>query len=139
MNCILCFNMQVSVNNYAFMSFGENLKKLRKRANLSQTELAKQLQINQYNISFWEIGRSEPNIEQIIKLSEILHVPTDYLLGKDVIIANNEEEFHTITKHFQQDIEDEMLNDLISLYSSIPNEKKKDLLQLVKSLTNLSK
>ena len=121
------------------MNFGENLKKCRKRANLSQAELAKLLDINQYNISFWEIGRSEPSIEQLVKLSNILNVPTDYLLGKDVIIANNEEEFHTITKHFQQDIEDEMLNDLISLYSSIPNEKKKDLLQLVKSLTNLSK
>ena len=121
------------------MSFGENLKKLRKRANFSQTELAKLLDINQYNISFWEIGRSEPNIEQLIKLSEILNVPTDYLLGKDIILTSNEEEFQTITNHFIQDIEDEMLNELISLYSSISNEKKKDLLQLVKSLTNLSK
>ena len=55
------------------MSFSENLKKLRKRANLSQSELANLLGINQYNISFWEIGRSEPNIEQIIKISEILY------------------------------------------------------------------
>ena len=119
------------------MSFGENLKKLRKRANLSQNELANLLGINQYNISFWEIGRSEPNIEQLIKLSEILNVPIDYLLGKDVILTSNEEEFKTVTNHFIQDIEDEMLNELISLYSSISNEKKKDLLQLVKSLTNL--
>ena len=97
------------------------------------------LDINQYNISFWDIGRSEPNIEQLIKLSERLNVPTDYLLGKDVILTSNEEEFKTVTNHFIQDIEDEMLNELISLYSSISNEKKKDLLQLVKSLTNLSK
>ena len=95
--------------------------------------------INQYNISFWEISRSEPNIEQIIKISEILKVPTDYLLGKDVILTSSMEEFQTVTNHFKQDIEDEMLNELISLYSSISNEKKKDLLQLVKSLTNLSK
>ncbi len=121
------------------MTFGENLKKIRKRANLSQTELAKLLEINQYNISFWEIGRSEPNIEQIIKLSDILNVPTDYLLGKDVILTSNDEEFKIVTNHFKQDIEDEMLNELITLYSSITNEKKKDLLQLVKSLTNLSK
>ena len=121
------------------MSFGENLKKLRKRANFSQTELAKLLDINQYNISFWEIGRSEPNIEQLIKLSEILNVPTDYLLGKDIILTSNDKEFKTVTKHFIQDIEDDMLQELINLYSSISNEKKKDLLQLVKSLTNLSK
>ena len=121
------------------MSFGENLKKLRKRVNLSQNELANLLGINQYNISFWEIGRSEPNIEQIIKLSEILNVPTDYLLGKDIILTTSQEEFQTVVNHFKQDIEDEMLNELINLYSSISNEKKKDLLQLVKSLTNLSK
>lgn len=121
------------------MNFGENLKKLRKRANLSQTELAKLLDVNQYNISFWEIGRSEPSIEQLVKLSEILKVPTDYLLGKDVILATSNEEFQTVTNHFKLDMEDEMLNELISLYSSITNEKKKDLLQLIKSLTNLSK
>ena len=56
-----------------------------------------------------------------------------------MILTSNEEEFQTVTNHFIQDIEDEMLNELISLYSSISNEKKKDLLQLVKSLTNLSK
>ena len=121
------------------MSFSENLKKLRKRANLSQNELASLLGVNQYNISFWEIGRSEPNIEQIIQISEILKIPTDYLLGKNVILTSSIEEFQTVTNHFKQDIEDEMLNELISLYSSISNEKKKDLLQLVKSLTNLSK
>ena len=121
------------------MNFGENLKKLRKRANLSQSDLAKQLNINQYNISYWEIGRSEPNIEQIIKLSEILNVPIDYLLGKNEILTSNDKDFQIVINHFKQDIEDEMLNELISLYTSISNEKKKDLLQLVKSLTNLSK
>ena len=119
-------------------AFKDNLKKLRKRANLSQQELAQLLNVNQYNISFWEIGRSEPNIEQLIKLSEILNVPTDYLLGKNIIPISNEQELQTITNHFKQDIEDEMLNELITLYSGISNKKKKDLLQLVKSITNLS-
>ena len=121
------------------MSFSENLKKLRKRANLSQSELANLLGVNQYNISFWEIGRSEPNIEQIIKLSEILNIPTDYLLGKNIVLTSSNEEFQTVVNHFKQYVEDEMLNELIILYSNISNEKKKDLLQLVKSLTNLSK
>ena len=121
------------------MAFKDSLKKLRVRNNLSQIELAEKLNVKQYVISSWEIGRSEPNIEQIIKLSEILKVPTDYLLGKNVILTSSKEEFQTVTNHFKQDSEDEMLNELISLYSSISNEKKKDLLQLVKSLTNLSK
>ena len=60
-------------------------------------------------------------------------------IGEFQVKAFQKGEFKTVTKHFIQDIEDDMLQELISLYSSISNEKKKDLLQLVKSLTNLSK
>ena len=65
------------------MTFGETLKRLRQRNNISQDELAKKLNVKQYVISSWEIGRSEPNIEQIKFLSTYFNVPTDYLLGKD--------------------------------------------------------
>ena len=51
------------------MTFGETLKRLRQRNNISQDELAKKLNVKQYVISSWEIGRSEPNIEQIKFLS----------------------------------------------------------------------
>ena len=51
------------------MTFGETLKRLRQRNNISQDELAKKLDVKQYVISSWEIGRSEPNIEQIKFLS----------------------------------------------------------------------
>ena len=40
-----------------------------KRKNISQDELAGELNVKQYVISSWEIGRSEPNIEQIKFLS----------------------------------------------------------------------
>ncbi len=33
-------------------------------------------------VHFWEKGRSEPSIEQILQLSSLLEVTTDYLLGK---------------------------------------------------------
>ena len=51
------------------MAFKDSLKKLRVRNNLSQTELAEKLNVKQYVISSWEIGRSEPSINQLISLS----------------------------------------------------------------------
>ena len=50
------------------MAFKDSLKKLRVRNNLSQTELAEKLNVKQYVISSWEIGRSEPSINQLIIL-----------------------------------------------------------------------
>ena len=65
------------------MSFGSQLTKLRKRKNMTQIDLANLMDVKQYVVSSWEIGRSEPNISQIIKLSDIFCVPTDYLLDKN--------------------------------------------------------
>ncbi len=33
-------------------------------------------------IFFWEKGRSEPSVQQILDLSALFEVTTDYLLGK---------------------------------------------------------
>ena len=48
------------------MAFKDALKKLRIRNNLNQVELADKLNVKQYVISSWEIGRSEPSIKQLI-------------------------------------------------------------------------
>ena len=121
------------------MNFIERVRSLMKEKNMSQKELAEKAGITEASMSKYLSGERTPRVDVIVNLANALETTTDYLLGKDVILTSNEEEFQTVTNHFIQDIEDEMLNELISLYSSISNEKKKDLLQLVKSLTNLSK
>ena len=85
------------------MTFGETLKRLRQRKKISQEELASALNVKQYVISSWEIGRSEPNIEQIIFLSSYFLVPTDYLLGKNTIMVDNEKDFQIVTNNFKKD------------------------------------
>ena len=89
------------------MAFKDSLKKLRVRNNLSQIELAEKLNVKQYVISSWEIGRSEPSINQIVELSNIFKIPTDYLLDKDVVIVSSEEEFTIITAEMAKDCIDE--------------------------------
>ena len=65
------------------MVFGENFRKLRLEAGLSQKEVAKKLGICQSNISDWENDVSRPEYEKLIQLSKIYCVSLYDLLGID--------------------------------------------------------
>lgn len=61
--------------------FPEKLKEIRLEKGLSRKELANLMFVNLRTISYWETGERECNLEQLAKLSQILKVSTDYLLG----------------------------------------------------------
>ena len=61
--------------------FSENVKRLRKRNNLSQIELAEKLFITPQAVSKWERGISEPELNFLCKLAKIFNTTTDELLG----------------------------------------------------------
>lgn len=61
--------------------FPEILKELRKEKNMSRQVLADLIYVNVRTISYWELGQRECNLEQLITLSKIFGVTTDYLLG----------------------------------------------------------
>lgn len=63
------------------MKINKTIKELRKEAQLSQTELAKHLNTTQDTISLWELGKSTPDAENIVKMAKLFKVSTDYLLG----------------------------------------------------------
>lgn len=60
----------------------ERLKNLRKKAGLTQKQIAEKLQVGQNSYSNWEKGKRTPIQPTIEKLAEILNTSTDYLLGK---------------------------------------------------------
>jgi len=61
--------------------FGRRLTKLRKKAGYTQVELAKELDVTQRMISYYE-GQSEyPPAFQLPKLTKLLNVSADELLG----------------------------------------------------------
>lgn len=62
--------------------FGENLKTLRLSENLSQTKLGEELGVCNQTVSFWELGKREPDLDMLLKIAEFFEVSTDYLLGK---------------------------------------------------------
>ena len=59
-----------------------NLKMIREEKNLQQKDIAQQLNRTTACISSWERGKTEPSLDDLIKLSEFLDVSTDYLLGR---------------------------------------------------------
>ena len=59
------------------------IRELRKRMDMTQKELAIHLQIADSTLSYWEMGRYEPDNEALLKLSRFFQVPIDYILGGD--------------------------------------------------------
>ena len=63
----------------------DTLKKLRGEKRLSQAELAEILKISQQTIASWEVGRTEPDNEMLVKIAKYFDVSVDYLLGQTVV------------------------------------------------------
>ena len=61
------------------MNIGERIMALRKEKNISQTELAKRLNVSRQAVSEWEQGTSSPDTERLIQLAEILGTEVEYL------------------------------------------------------------
>ncbi|MBQ7923945.1 MAG: helix-turn-helix transcriptional regulator [Clostridia bacterium] len=59
----------------------ERLKTLRSEKNIGQNLLAKELQISNASVSYWENGKQEPSAQAIYKLATYFGVSADYLLG----------------------------------------------------------
>jgi transcriptional regulator with XRE-family HTH domain len=63
------------------IQFKEKLKELRIEKKLSQTDLAKVLNVSQRSISSWETGFRRPDFETLELIAKYFDVSTDYLLG----------------------------------------------------------
>jgi len=60
--------------------FYEKLKENREKHGISQEELASRLNTSRQTIQKWESGISMPDLENIVKLSELFNLSIDYLL-----------------------------------------------------------
>ena len=65
----------------------ENIKAIRRAKGLSQEELSIKLHVVRQTISKWEQGRSVPDSDMLLALSEALETPVSTLLGETVTEA----------------------------------------------------
>ena len=63
------------------MEFSERLKELRKKANLTQVEVAEKLGISQPAYASWERGVKKPTQDNLVKIVQVLNASVDYLVG----------------------------------------------------------
>ncbi|MCL2820959.1 MAG: helix-turn-helix domain-containing protein [Oscillospiraceae bacterium] len=59
------------------------IRELRKKKDLTQKGLAKHLKVADSTLSYWEMGKYEPDNKALKMLSEFFQVPIDYILGGD--------------------------------------------------------
>ena len=76
------------------LDFSEKLQTLRKEKWLSQEQLAELLNISRQAVSKWESGQTYPEIDKLIKLSDLFNITLDNLIkGKtsECIVNINDE------------------------------------------------
>lgn len=66
------------------MILAEKIIKLRKQNGWSQEELAVRMDVSRQSVSKWESMNSIPDLDKIVKLSQLFGVTTDYLLRDDI-------------------------------------------------------
>lgn len=66
------------------MILADKIVDLRKKAGLSQEELANKLGVSRQSVSKWEGAQSTPDMDKVLKLADLFGVSTDYLLRDEI-------------------------------------------------------
>jgi len=65
------------------MTIGEQIQNLRIQKGLTQERLAEMLDVSRQSVSKWELGQAMPDVDKIIRMSELFDVSTDAILLRD--------------------------------------------------------
>ena len=71
------------MSDFTRQDLGNRIEDLRKKKNMTQTDLADAAQTTRTTVSKWETGDSEPSATQLRMVADSLGVSVDYLLGND--------------------------------------------------------
>ena len=69
--------------------FGERLNTIRKSKGLTAQYMAGKLQIALRSYRMYESNDRSPSLEMLVKIADILNVPTDYLLCRDAFLQSH--------------------------------------------------
>ncbi len=83
------------------MEFGNKLKKLRMDEGMSQEDLSRELSVSRQAVYKWESNRGYPDIDNLIRISDIFNVTIDELIRndkdmKDKISIDEEQAFESL-------------------------------------------
>lgn len=69
------------------MTLGNNIKRIRKEAKLSQEDFAEKFCVTRQTVSNWENSKSYPDLETIISISDSFEISLDVLLKEDITMV----------------------------------------------------
>ena len=72
------------------MSFGENLRLIRKEKGITQEGLAEMLQVSRQAVSKWEAGTGYPETDKLLTIARELNVSLDYLMDNEPATADED-------------------------------------------------
>ena len=115
-------------------TLGNRINNSRKAANLTQQQVANQLNVVRTAVSHWECDLREPNLKTLIALSNLLGVSLEYLAGlqKDTpLTPTHLPNMHSeITKNLGEDVQ-VMFHD-ITTFDEEELDKLKFAIEMIK-------
>lgn len=99
------------------MTLSEKLKDLRKRACMTQDDIAEVLDMNRTSFSKYENGAATPPLAVMRKLAKIYSVPLEYLI-------HDEQPFYVLNESTAEDVEREKSDDVFNFAQLTPAERK---------------
>lgn len=114
-----------------------NIKKLRLKNKLTQGEVAKFLNIGQTTYSHYETGRNEPNIEILIKLSNLYKISIDEIVGnkipQEIDLTNLSEDKRNLIFKIQN-LDDNTINSLNAFLEGLiyAKRERQDIINQIK-------
>ncbi|MDR6884868.1 helix-turn-helix transcriptional regulator [Bacillus sp. 3255] len=118
------------------LTLGEKIRSLREKRSLKQEDLAEMIDKKRTDISSYEIGRTMPNAETLIKIADVFRVSVDYLLGRTEdphqIFENKEElpneskqVIFRVTEMLQEGMSEEDLNSAVEFLEFLRDRNAK--------------
>jgi len=104
------------------LDIGSKIMTLRKKFNLSQSELAKKVEVSRTIIGNYERNENTPSIDILLKIANTFDVSVDYLIGEGSLSTYDKEVLKRIN-----DIE------------HLPNEDKEHIFYLIDNLVKAAK
>ncbi len=85
------------------MTIGEKIAQLRQAADLSQEQLAEEMQVSRQSVSKWEMDQTLPQIDKVLQLCGLFNISTDELLHDQISISASKTVCSEGNKYFGTD------------------------------------
>ena len=111
------------------------LKELRIKKGLSQQELGNAIGVTKVSVCGYENGSRIPNLEKLVKLSDVFGTTTDYLLGREIVVNNEENKTYIGSVSYEDVSLISALRHYPNLYNKLLKDPKRSASIINKRLT----